>query len=147
MGSQSGSVEKLKTTKTIDKKLDDQLKDFEGKDSEKLMAQFVEHHKQRAKLDDMPMDSLSEIFEKTRLQLSTKRALASFSSTMRTLISLNTVTTNHQICFVDQSKEHEKEEVCFKRFPTRGARDLLGDRSSFPNRSKTSCARDFFCQG
>ena len=147
MGSQSGSFEKLKATRTIDEKLDDQLKDLKGKESEKLMAQFVEHHKRRAKLDEIPMDSLSEIFEKIRLQLSTPRALASFILTMRTLISLNTVTTNHQICFVDQSKEHEKDEVCFKRFTTRGARDLLGDRSLFPNRSGTSCARDFFCQG
>ena len=114
MGSQSGSVEKLKATKTIDEKLDDQLKDLKGKESEKLMAQFVEHHKQMAKLDDLPMDSLSEIFEKIRLQLSTPRALASFSLKMRTLISLNTVTTIIRFVFVDQSKEHVEGRGVFQ---------------------------------
>ena len=59
---QSGSFEKLKATRTFDEKLGDQLKDLNGKESEKPIAQFAEHHKCMAKLDDMPMDSLRESF-------------------------------------------------------------------------------------
>ena len=146
MDSQSGSFEKLKATKTFDEKLDDQLKDLKGKESEKLMAQFVELHKRRAKLDDMPMDAPSERCEKIKVTTVDTKSFNKLQLENENFDKLEHRDDYHQICFVDQSKEHEKEEACVKRFTTPGARDLSG-RSLFPNRSRTSCARDFFSQG
>ena len=89
MDSQSGSFEKMTATKFFDEKLDDIRMDSPSESSERIKVTTFD----------------TESFDKLQLKSDNFDKLQHRDD-------------YHQTCFVDQSKEHQKEEMCVKRFTT-----------------------------